>query len=176
MSPIATSSSLEEHTPEAPHPNAQLSTNGSTNGHPNSEVAPSESIDIPVNDIPAWTPRRKIKVVTVGAGFSALIFAHKLQHQHPEFQEMVEHKIFEARNDIGGTWLVNRYPGVQCDVPAHVYVWSKSDSFSICATNWCRLFHLTPIPTGTVSMPPARKYTNISRPSPKNGTLTEILH
>lgn len=122
MSPIACSPSLVESTPQAPHINVHLPLNGTTNGHTNNEEAYSESIDIPMDDVPAWTPRRKIKIVTVGAGFSALIFAHKLQHQHPEFQEMVEHKIFESRNDIGGTWLVNRYPGVQCDVPAHVYV------------------------------------------------------
>lgn len=74
------------------------------------------------HNIPAWTPYRKRKVVTVGAGFSGLIFAHKLQHQHPEFQELIEHQIYEARDDVGGTWLVNTYPGVQCDVPAHIYV------------------------------------------------------
>jgi len=70
----------------------------------------------------AFTPSRKLKVVIVGSGFSALIFAHKLQHQYPQFQELLTHKIFESRDDIGGTWLVNRYPGVKCDVPAHVYV------------------------------------------------------
>jgi hypothetical protein len=75
-----------------------------------------------LRDAPAWTPLRKLKVVTVGAGFSGLIFAHKLQHQHPEFQAIVDHQILEAGADIGGTWLVNRYPGVQCDVPAHIYV------------------------------------------------------
>ncbi|KAK4941743.1 hypothetical protein LTR10_018347 [Elasticomyces elasticus] len=69
----------------------------------------------------AFTPIRKLKVVTVGCGFSALIFAHKLQHQYPQFQDLLTHKIFESRDDVGGTWLVNRYPGVQCDVPAHVY-------------------------------------------------------
>lgn len=75
-----------------------------------------------LRDVPAWTPRRKIRVVTIGAGFSGLMLAYKFQHRSPEFQEMVEHTIFEARADIGGTWLVQRYPGVQCDVPAHVYV------------------------------------------------------
>ena len=78
--------------------------------------------DALVRDIPAWTPTRKLKVVTVGAGFSGLMFAHKLQHQHPEFQTFVNHQILEAAADIGGTWLVNKYPGVQCDVPAHIYV------------------------------------------------------
>lgn len=73
-------------------------------------------------DVPAYTPRRKLKVVTVGAGFSGLLFAHKLQHQYPEMQRMVEHKILESRPELGGTWLVNTYPGIQCDVPAHIYV------------------------------------------------------
>ncbi|KAI9148728.1 putative sterigmatocystin biosynthesis monooxygenase stcW [Paramyrothecium foliicola] len=68
----------------------------------------------------AYTPR-KIKVITIGAGFSGLLIAHKFQHRFPEIQGIVEHKIFEARNDIGGTWLANNYPGVQCDVPAHIY-------------------------------------------------------
>lgn len=71
---------------------------------------------------PAYTPRGKIRIATVGAGFSGLIFAYKLQHEQPEFQDLVDHTILEARADLGGTWLVNRYPGVQCDVPAHIYV------------------------------------------------------
>lgn len=73
------------------------------------------------HDVPAYKPRRKLKVVTVGAGFSGLLFAHKLQHQYPEMQDMIEHKILESRSELGGTWLVNTYPGIQCDVPAHIY-------------------------------------------------------
>ncbi|RVX75122.1 hypothetical protein B0A52_01399 [Exophiala mesophila] len=84
-------------------------------------AATSPTWENPLDQPAAFQPHRKLKIVTVGAGFSALIFAHKLQHEHSEFQDLVTHKIFESRNDIGGTWLVNRYPGVQCDVPAHVY-------------------------------------------------------
>lgn len=73
-------------------------------------------------DVPGYTPSRRLKVVTVGAGFSGLLFAHKLQHQYTEMQDMVEHKIIESRSELGGTWLVNTYPGIQCDVPAHIYV------------------------------------------------------
>lgn len=76
---------------------------------------------IPMHDQLAFTPR-KIRVITIGAGFSGLMVAHKFQHAHPELQDIIEHKIFEARHDIGGTWLVNTYPGVQCDVPSHIYV------------------------------------------------------
>ena len=93
------------------------------NGYGNGELpAQSSGTDVPVRPFPAWTPARKLKIITIGAGFSAMIFAHKLQHKYPEFQDLVEHRIFEARNDVGGTWLVNKYPGVQCDVPAHIYV------------------------------------------------------
>lgn len=77
--------------------------------------------------------KRKLRVVTIGAGFSGLIFAHKIQHQYPELQTFIDHTIFEARDGVGGTWKVNTYPGVQCDVPAHIYAfpfdpnpnWSK---------------------------------------------------
>jgi len=69
----------------------------------------------------AYTPR-KIKVITIGAGFSGLLMAHKFQHRFPDMRDIVEHKIFEALHDVGGTWLLNTYPGVQCDVPAHIYV------------------------------------------------------
>ncbi|KAM7212132.1 cyclohexanone 1,2-monooxygenase [Rhypophila decipiens] len=68
----------------------------------------------------AYEPR-KIRVITIGAGFSGLLVAHKFQYQHAELKDIVEHKIFEALHDVGGTWLMNDYPGVQCDVPAHIY-------------------------------------------------------
>ncbi|KAK5400860.1 hypothetical protein LTR06_011171 [Exophiala xenobiotica] len=64
---------------------------------------------------------RKLRIITIGAGFSGLLIAHKFQHRFPELQEFVDHSIYEARGDVGGTWLVNRYPGVQCDVPSHIY-------------------------------------------------------
>ncbi|KAK5720434.1 hypothetical protein LTR17_014991 [Elasticomyces elasticus] len=68
----------------------------------------------------AFTPR-KLRIITIGAGFSGLLMAHKFQHRFPEMQSYVEHTIFEGRKELGGTWLVNTYPGVQCDVPSHIY-------------------------------------------------------
>lgn len=74
---------------------------------------------------PAYTPTRKLRVVTMGAGYSGLTLAHKFQHQQPDLQDILEHTIYEARADIGGTWIANTYPGVVCDVPSHIYVsWS----------------------------------------------------
>ncbi|KAK1142952.1 hypothetical protein N8T08_007193 [Aspergillus melleus] len=103
------------------------------NGHSFTINASQEDpFTIPMSTDYAYTPR-KLRVVTIGAGFSGLLMAHKIQHRFPELQEYVEHTIFEARNDVGGTWLINTYPGVQCDVPAHIYAfpfdpnpeWSK---------------------------------------------------
>jgi hypothetical protein len=56
-----------------------------------------------LNDQYAFTPR-KLRVITIGAGFSGLLMAHKFQHRFPEMQEFVDHTIFEGRSEIGGTW------------------------------------------------------------------------
>ena len=89
-------------------------TNGvETNGVPQTNGTESKNpYSIPVNDQYAYTPRR-LRVVTIGAGFSGLIIAHKFQHRFPEMQEIVDHIIYEGHSELGGTWLVNTYPGVQ---------------------------------------------------------------
>lgn len=108
--------------------------NGHTNGM-NGVLPPSAHVNntkhmaevmTPLSDVPAYTPARKLRVITIGAGYSGLTLAHKLQHQQPDMQDLVDHTIFEARDDIGGTWLVNTYPGVICDVPSHIYVRNHS--------------------------------------------------
>lgn len=89
-----------------------------------------EYATVPLNDQPSLKPR-KIRAIIIGAGYSGLTLAHKLRYQHPEMEDIVTCKIFEARSDVGGTWLANTYPGVQCDVPAHIYVrldpWQQTD-------------------------------------------------
>lgn len=89
------------------------------NGH--IEEVPSKPYSIPMHDQLAFTPR-KLRVITVGAGFSGLMMAHKFQHRFPEMDAIIDHTIYEKRHEVGGTWLVNTYPGVQCDVPSHIYV------------------------------------------------------
>jgi hypothetical protein len=101
-------------------PSNENGVNGSANGvHTNG--FPTNEYSIPLNDQYAFTPR-KLKVVTIGAGFSGLMMAHKFQHRFPEMQGFIEHTILERHSELGGTWLVNTYPGVQCDVPSHIYV------------------------------------------------------
>jgi NADH dehydrogenase FAD-containing subunit len=80
-----------------------------------------KSVAANLREVPAYSPRR-LRVVTIGAGYSGLTLAHKVQHQHPELASIVDHTIYEVRSELGGTWLVNTYPGVVCDVPSHIYV------------------------------------------------------
>jgi hypothetical protein len=100
-----------------------------SNGAPEVEASRAEATNghnlksQPVSFNPQYALKpRKLRIITIGAGFSGLLIAHKFQHRFPELQEFVDHTIFESRSDIGGTWLVNTYPGVQCDVPSHIYV------------------------------------------------------
>ncbi|ORY83081.1 4-hydroxyacetophenone monooxygenase [Protomyces lactucae-debilis] len=70
----------------------------------------------------------------IGSGFSGLDMAIKLKTQ------LLEHNfaIIEKEKSVGGTWLVNQYPGAGCDVPSHFYSlsyepnpdWSHVYSFS----------------------------------------------
>lgn len=93
---------------------------------------------IPLYQKPLGTPTRRIRIVTIGAAVAGMGFAYKLQHAHKLTEErtdggagpLAEHTIYEANADIGGTWLVNTYPGVACDVPAHVYAFPFEVSLS----------------------------------------------
>lgn len=71
-----------------------------------------EEITIPLNDVPAFTPTKKLRVVTIGAGYSGLIFAHKLQHVYNEEMDvLIDHVIYEAKDQPGVShdpWLSSR--------------------------------------------------------------------
>ena len=43
--------------------------------------------------------------------------------------------IIEQADDVGGTWRDNRYPGVSCDIPSHLYCFSFRQNPS-----WSRVF------------------------------------
>jgi hypothetical protein len=89
--------------------------------HEDSEYV--KRITIPLNEANAFTPGKKLRMVTIGAGYSGMTLAQKFQHKYAEeMDQIVEHVIYEARDSVGGTWGVNTYPGVMCDVPSAIYV------------------------------------------------------
>ncbi|KTR89707.1 4-hydroxyacetophenone monooxygenase, partial [Microbacterium testaceum] len=59
---------------------------------------------------------RTIDVAIVGAGFAGLAMAGALRRAGRD--DLV---VLERADDVGGTWRDNTYPGVACDVPAHLY-------------------------------------------------------
>jgi len=56
-------------------------------------------------------PSAQVDVLIIGAGLSGIGAAHHLQQSHPGRTYM----ILEARDAIGGTWDLFRYPGIRSD-------------------------------------------------------------
>ncbi|KAL4865147.1 hypothetical protein BDV12DRAFT_211218 [Aspergillus spectabilis] len=92
------------------------------NGHkkvdPDSQSEPS-GYSIPQNTTWKDPNNRRLRVITIGAGFSGILMAYQIQKEC----QNVEHVIYEKNHDIGGTWLTNRYPNAGCDVPSHAYTY-----------------------------------------------------
>ena len=60
-----------------------------------------------------------MRVAVVGAGISGIAATIALDRAGVE--DVV---LFEAADDVGGTWLHNTYPGIACDVPSYLYCFS----------------------------------------------------
>jgi hypothetical protein len=71
---------------------------------------------------------RTIRVITIGAGASALNFAHEIDKSPLDIQLV----IYEKNSEIGGTWFENKYPGAACDIPSVNYQlsWAPSAHWS----------------------------------------------
>ena len=61
-----------------------------------------------------------LDVLVVGAGLSGIGAAHYLQTECP----WATYAIFEARDSIGGTWDLFRYPGIRSDSDMHTLGYS----------------------------------------------------
>ncbi|EMD91709.1 hypothetical protein COCC4DRAFT_160937 [Bipolaris maydis ATCC 48331] len=59
-------------------------------------------------------------VIIVGAGASGIAAACQLKAQ----LGFDQFRVFDRQTGIGGTWWINRYPGVACDIPAVFYSFS----------------------------------------------------
>jgi cation diffusion facilitator CzcD-associated flavoprotein CzcO len=62
-----------------------------------------------------------LDALVIGAGFSGLYMLHRLRQLglHTRAVEMAE--------NVGGTWLFNRYPGARCDIESIEYSYSFSE-------------------------------------------------
>jgi cation diffusion facilitator CzcD-associated flavoprotein CzcO len=58
-------------------------------------------------------------VAVIGAGMTGILMAIRLREAG-----ITDITILEKADKVGGTWRENTYPGVACDVPAHMYTYS----------------------------------------------------
>jgi cation diffusion facilitator CzcD-associated flavoprotein CzcO len=72
----------------------------------------------------------QVDTAIVGAGFAGLGLAIRLARRGA-----TDFVVLERADDVGGTWRDNRYPGVSCDVPSHLYSYSFRP-----APDWSRVF------------------------------------
>lgn len=71
-----------------------------------------------------------VDVLIVGAGFAGIGMGIQLARRGRE-----SFVIIEQAEDVGGTWRDNRYPGVSCDIPSHLYSFSFRPN-----PGWSRVF------------------------------------
>ncbi|KAG0301121.1 hypothetical protein BGZ97_002939 [Linnemannia gamsii] len=71
------------------------------------------------------------EIAIIGGGLSGICAAIQLQRM----LQLTTYKIFEAESDLGGTWLLNSYPGCACDNLSHLYSLSFAPNY-----NWSRKY------------------------------------
>jgi cation diffusion facilitator CzcD-associated flavoprotein CzcO len=72
------------------------------------------------------------RIAIIGTAFAGLGMAIRLKQEGID-----DFVVLEKGDDVGGTWRENTYPGVQCDVPSHLYSFSFAPN-----PNWSRTFPL----------------------------------
>ena len=73
---------------------------------------------------------RDLRIVVIGAGMAGILAAIKLREAG--YSNFV---IYEKAARLGGTWRENTYPGIACDVPAHLYTYTFEPN-----PNWSHVF------------------------------------
>ena len=73
---------------------------------------------------------RDLRIVVIGAGMAGILAAIKLREAG--YHNFV---IYEKAARLGGTWRENTYPGIACDVPAHLYTYTFEPN-----PNWSHVF------------------------------------
>jgi cation diffusion facilitator CzcD-associated flavoprotein CzcO len=63
----------------------------------------------------------RFDAIVIGAGFSGLYALHRLRELG------LRVVVIERADEVGGTWLFNRYPGARCDIESIEYSYSFSE-------------------------------------------------
>ena len=63
----------------------------------------------------------RFDAIVIGAGFSGLYTLHRLRELG------LRTRVLEMAENVGGTWLYNRYPGARCDIESIEYSYSFSE-------------------------------------------------
>ncbi len=63
----------------------------------------------------------RFDALVIGAGFSGLYTLHRLRELG------IQARVLEMAENVGGTWLYNRYPGARCDIESIEYSYSFSE-------------------------------------------------
>jgi cation diffusion facilitator CzcD-associated flavoprotein CzcO len=69
--------------------------------------------------MPATNATKDFDAVVVGAGFAGLYMNYSLRDRLG-----MTVQVYEAGEDVGGTWYWNRYPGARCDSESYMYCFS----------------------------------------------------
>lgn len=95
-------------------------------------------------------------ILIVGAGESGIALGARLKEEGFD-----QYRIFERQAGIGGTWWINRYPGVACDVYALILLFEKDRADRVQSDQLhFTPFHSLPITDGPASILAAPKYTS----------------
>ncbi|KAF9122261.1 hypothetical protein BGW39_009879 [Mortierella sp. 14UC] len=78
-----------------------------------------------------FSDRSTPEIAIIGGGLSGICTAIQLQRM----LQLTSYKIFEQESDLGGTWLLNSYPGCACDNLSHLYSLSFAPNY-----NWSRKY------------------------------------
>lgn len=62
---------------------------------------------------------KDVRIIIIGAGMAGILSGIRLDEYGYH-----DYVIYEKSDRLGGTWRENTYPGLACDVPAHLYTYS----------------------------------------------------
>jgi len=81
-------------------------------------------------DRPVKAVRERFDIAIVGAGFSGLGMAMDLRRAG-----RADFCLIDKADNVGGTWRDNTYPGCACDIPSHLYSFTREMK-----PDWSRMY------------------------------------